>query len=297
MTNRRIFLAASLVAFVLIVGAGRLAAQAIQRSLYVSVLNEADEPVLGLGPSDFIVREDKIAREVLKVVPAEEPMQIALLIDNSHAARKDIAPIRQALPTFIAALTPDGQGVKHDISIIAVGERPTILTEYSTNRVTLQKGIDRVWSQPDSGAYLLDAIIEVCQGLKKRGAMRPVIVAITTGGSDYSNRQHDQVLDPLRAIGATFHVIALGQPSTGAYELNLVLDEGSRTSGGRHEVLLTNMALGRALTKLADELTHQYRVTYARPQSLIPPEHVTVASGKPGLKARGTLINESPRKP
>ena len=55
------------------------------------------------------------------------------------------------------------------------------------------------------------------------------------------------------------------------------------------------MALGGALTKLAEELTHQYRVTYARPQSLIPPEHVTVASGKPGLKARGTLINEPPR--
>ena len=86
MTDRRIFLAASLVALVLVVWPGRVVAQAIQRSLYVSMLNEADEPVLGLGPSDFIVREDNVAREVLKVVPAEEPMQIALLIDNSHAA-------------------------------------------------------------------------------------------------------------------------------------------------------------------------------------------------------------------
>ena len=103
--------------------------------------------------------------------------------------------------------------MKHDISIIAVGERPTILTEYSTNRVTLQKGIDRLWSQTGSGAYLLDAIIEVCQGLKKRGAARPVIVAVTTEGPDFSNRQHDQVLDPLRAIGAALHVITLGQPS------------------------------------------------------------------------------------
>ena len=34
----------------------------------------------------------------------------------------------------------------------------------------------------------------------------------------------------------------------------------------------------RKLTQLADELTHQYKVTYARPQSLIPPEQVTVAA-------------------
>ena len=36
------------------------------------------------------------------------------------------------------------------------------------------------------------------------------------------------------------------------------------------------MALAGTLTQLADELTHQYQVTYARPQSLIPPERVTV---------------------
>src|SRR3990167_6109452 len=170
MTNRRIFLAASLVALVRVAWPGRRAAQAIGRSLYVSVLNGAGEPVLGLGPSDFIVREDNVAREVLNVVPAEEPMHIALLIDNSQAARDNIAHIRQGLPAFIAALTPAGEGVKHDISIIAVGERPTMLTEYTTNRLILQKGTGRLWSQTGSGAYLLDAIIDVCQGLNKRGA-------------------------------------------------------------------------------------------------------------------------------
>jgi len=300
MTNRRIFLVASLVALVLVAWPGRLAAQAIERSLYVSVLNEAGEPVLGLGPSDFIVREDNVAREVLNVVPAEEPMHIALLIDNSQAARDNIAHIRQGLPAFIAALTPAGEGVKHDISIIAVGERPTMLTEYTTNRLILQKGTGRLWSQTGSGAYLLDAIIEVCQGLNKRGAARPVIVAVTIEGPDFSNRHHEQVLAPLHASGAALHVIAIGQPSAGSShelrERNIVIDEGSRTTGGRRDQLLTSMALGGAFTKLAGELTHQYRVTYARPQSLIPPEHVTVASSKPGLKARGTLIN-APRTP
>jgi VWFA-related protein len=301
MTNRRVFLAASLVALALVVGPGRLAAQAIQRSLYVSVLNEAGEPVSGLGPSDFIVREDNVAREVLNVVRADEPMHLALLIDNSQAARDDIANIRQALPAFIAALTPAGEGVKHDISMIAVGGRPTILIEYTTNRVTLQKSTDRLWPQPGGGAYLLDAIVEACQGLKKREASRPVIVAVTLEGPDFSNRLHDQVLDPLRASGAALHVITIGPPSAGSSdeirERDLVLDEGPRTTGGRRDRLLTSMALGGAFTRLAEELTHQYRITYARPQSLIPPGHVTVASSTPGLEARGTLVNASLRTP
>jgi hypothetical protein len=38
-------------------------------------------------------------------------------------------------------------------------------------------------------------------------------------------------------------------------------------------------------------------VTYARPQSLIPPERVTVSAAKPGVIARGTLIKEEKGRP
>ena len=60
----------------------------------------------------------------------------------------------------------------------------------------------------------------------------------------------------------------------------------------RRDSLLASTALPGALKKLAAELKGQYRVTYARPQSLIPPEKVTVSATRPGLTARGTLIQE-----
>jgi hypothetical protein len=302
MTHRRVFAAALSLAALALVWPGRLAAQAIQRSMYVSVLNEAGAPVPDLGPSDFIVREDNATREVLRVAPATEPMQITLLVDNSQAARDNIPNIRQALPPFVATLTGAAEGdVKNEIAIVAIGERPTILTNGTSNRVNLQKGIDRLWSLRGTGAYLLDGIIEVCQGFKKRDARRPVIVAITTEGPELSNRHHDQVLDPLRASGAAFYAIAIGRPSSSlsdeARNRNMVLDEGPRATGGRREEILTAMALSGKLQQLADELTHEYRVTYARPQSLIPPEHVTVAARKPGLTARGTLIKDQQGRP
>ena len=134
-------------------------------------------------PSDFVVREDNVAREVLKVAPATEPMQIALLVDNSQAARDYISHYRQALPEFVATLAGSGEGsIKNDVAIIAIAERPTILTDYTTNLVNLKKGIERLWSQRGSGAYLLDGIYETAKGFKKRDAQRPVIVAITAEG-------------------------------------------------------------------------------------------------------------------
>jgi hypothetical protein len=78
---------------------------------------------------------------------------------------------------------------------------------------------------------------------------------------------------------------------------NMVLDEGPRETGGRREELLTSMALAAKLAQLADDLTHQYKVTYARPQSLIPPQRVTVAAARPGTIMRGTLIKEVQGRP
>jgi VWFA-related protein len=260
--------------------------------MYVSVLNAAGEPIPDLGPTDFVIREDNIAREVLKVAPADEPMQIAVLVDTSQAARDDIVHIRTALPPFVATLTAAGS----QVALIAIGERPTVFTDYTTNPANLKKGIDRLWSIRDSGTYFLDGIVEVCQGFKKREASRPVIVSITSEGPELSNLQHDQVLEPLRASGAALHAITLGRPSSSMSDeernRNMVLDQGPKSTGGRREDLLTSMALATTLTQLANELTHQYRVTYARPQSLIPPERVTVAAAKPGLTARGTAIKE-----
>jgi hypothetical protein len=207
--------------------------------------------------------------------------------------------MRTALPGFIKALTT--ADVKNEVAIIAIGERPTVFTNYTFSQVELKKGIDRIWSTQGSGAYLLDGIIEVCQGFKKRGAQRPVIVAILSEGPELSSRQHDQVLDPLRESGAAFHAITMGRPSTSLSDetrnRNIVLDEGPRQTGGRREELLTSMALDAKLVQLGDELLHQYKVTYARPQSLIPPERVTVAAAKPGVTARGTLIKEDKGRP
>ena len=298
----RIVLAAFLLMAAALATAPRVVAQAIQKSMYVSVVNEAGAPVPDLGPSDFVVREDNVAREVLRVTPADEPMQIALLVDTSQQARNDISHMRTALPPFVTALTnPNEAGRKNEVAIIAFGERPTIFTDYTTSAADLQKGINRIWSQQNSGAYFLDAIVEVVQGFKKREAKRPVIVAIVAEGLELSYRYYEQVLGPLGDSGAAFYALMVGTPFNDLTDegrsRSIVLDRGTTITGGNREQLLTPMALGDRLKLLANELTHQYRITYARPQSLIPPEKVTVTTTRAGATARGRLAKEQQDRP
>jgi len=285
--------AALLLAAAVLVSIATPHAQAVQRSMYVSALNEAGAPVAELAPSDVMVREDNMPREVLRVAPADEPMQVAVLVDNSQAARNYIQDIRTGLEGFVTDMT---NGTKHQLSIVSLGERPTLLSDSSSDRDKILKGVFRIFELQGSGNYLLDGIIEVSKGFQKRETVRPVIVAITTEGPEFSSRRWEDVVKPLVEVGAALHVLVLGPPSNGidedARNRARVLDEGPRLSGGRRESLLATSALPMALKKLAAELKQQYRVTYARPPRLIPPEKVTVTAARPGLTVRGTLIPE-----
>jgi hypothetical protein len=292
MKNQRLAAAVVLLGVAAFAATARLGAQAQQRALYVTALDKSGNPVSELQPSDVIVKEDDVTREILRVAPATEPMQIAILVDNSQAAERYIRDYRDALPAFITALTADQQASgKHEIALVALGERPTILTDYTSDPARIQKAIDRVFSASGSAVYFLDGIIEVSQGITKRSAPRPVMVAIITEGPDLSERHYRQVLDPLRTSGAALHIVTLGAPRNMEDDRNMVLDAGPKQSGGSMNTILVGTALNGRLKQLANEITHQFRVTYARPNRLIPPERVTVTSKRPDLVLRGTPID------
>ena len=66
-----------------------------------------------------------------------------------------------------------------------------------------------------------------------------------------------------------------------------VLDRGPRESGGLRIDVLTSMSYEPQLRVFGQMLKSQYRITYSRPESLIPPERFQVSSAKPGLEAYG----------
>jgi VWFA-related protein len=263
-------------------------AQANERVLYVSVWDKKTHaPVSGLGPADFKVTEDGRSREVLRVTPATTPMPVAILVDNSQAASAHLSEIRRALQAFVKAL--DGIG---PIAIIGIADRPTILRDYTTDQKLLQDGIGKVFAMPDSGATLLDAIVEVSNGLRRREEDRAALVLLTTENVEFSNRHYSDVLEALKDSGATLHGVILNTRAgasldDAARNRAVVLDRGPRESGGTRTDVLASQAFEPKLRELAAILKHQQRVVYARPDSLIPPEKIEVAAAKPGLEAAG----------
>lgn len=261
-------------------------AQSRPTDIHVGVVDTKGDPAPGLTAGDFRVREDGTAREVLKAGPATEPLTVALVVDDSQAASPAIQMIREAMPTFIKSL--DG---KAEIALVTFGDRPTIVVDYTTDQRKLLDGAQRIFPRTGSGGQFLETIVEVSKGLQKRKPKRPVIAVLMMDGSvELGNGHYDNVLQELDKSGAALHVISLGSPNTSLSDelrnRGQVIALGTERTGGRRDNVLALTAAEPRMKQLAAELLNQYVVTYARPDTLIPPEKIQVTVTKPGLSSR-----------
>jgi VWFA-related protein len=258
-----------------------------ERSLFVSAVDSSGEPVDGLGPDAFVVREDGVRREVLRVSRATEPIDVAILVDNSQAASDEITFFREGLSKFVAKMAPGNH-----LALIGLADRPTILVDYTNDTKRLSDTVGRLFPMSGSGMTLLDAMFETSKGLEKRETPRAVMVPVLTDGVEFSNHYYRDVVTTLRKARTAVHMVTIGQfphseEPQGTRERSLLLDLAPRETGGQRISLLSSHGLDPALQRLARELLSQYKVTYGRPESLIPPEKADVSSGKAGVTMRG----------
>ncbi len=276
-------------------------ARTLERDMFVTVLNQAGEPVPGLAADAFLIREDGRPREVLRVRRATDPIDLAVLVDNSQAAGSAMLDLRRALDAFADRLKGAAS-----LSVVTVADRPTVSQDYTRDAAAIQRAIGRLFATPGSGATVLEALSETLRDLKKRETERAAILVVWLGGPEFSNLGHQGLLQDLKAGGAQLQIVTVGSSlpqdigTTEGRNREIVFDQGSRDTGGRRRNVLSSMGLTEALDKVAHELLNQYRVTYARPDALIPPEETTVSVRPAGLTASGTparVVRRGPGRP
>ena len=261
-----------------------------ERSILVGAVTGRDTPVTDLTMKDFRVRENGATREVLRVQPAPPPTHIVLLIDDSAATQIALPFVRDSLPKFVArlsAMEPSPQ-----IGLWSTGDRPTKRVDVTPNVSAVLDGVKRLFPIQSAGAYLLQAVIEVTDDLRRKKAAKegfsstPVLVSfVAEGGVEYSSHQRSQIITALKSTGASLWSVTLQQGTqpmntSEARERAAVLGDVTVDSGGMNKVILTPQGIDGAFSTVASIISSRYLVTYARPEALVPPDKLEVTTGR-----------------
>ncbi len=242
--------------------------------LLVTALADPTTPAKGLTAADFIVREDGLAREVIRVDAAPPPSHVLLLIDDSQASERSIQYLRSGLAGFITrlnALKPAPQ-----FALMTFGERPTLRADFAPKADAVQAAAGQLFAVPGSGSYLLQAVMDACKSLSKRTAASPVIVAfVSEAGPEFSNEHRDEVSAALKAADAALWTSCCRprpqDETSEARERAAVIGDVMTASGGITSTILSGQGLESAFDTVAGLMASRYLVTYCRPEPLVPP--------------------------
>jgi hypothetical protein len=189
-------------------------AQSKLHTFYARVTDGKGAPVTNLGPTDFGLIEAGVARKVAGVKLGGTQSRIVFLVDSSDAISKIINPWRAAMQAFL-----DNAPAEDEITLVTIGRQLRIRVQPTMDRKKLKDQAGQVFSD-GGGTVLLDALDEANSRLLVKAEDRtPVIVLLTTDGSETSTGVHEEefnkLLAQLMARGAVVHAVVLGNGGTG----------------------------------------------------------------------------------
>jgi VWFA-related protein len=267
----------------------------------VSATDKQGIAVTDLQASDVEIKEGGKVREIVSAAPATIPLRIALLV-----ADQGTGAFQLGLGRFMQRLLGHAE-----FQLVSVIVQPETLVDFSHNGPDLSAALARLGPRGrQQGGQLMEAIQDATTAVQHDGR-RPVIVVVRLGGEAASALSADDVREQLRKSGAMLYVVSAAgaqaaapsqargtdalsvqqgqfrdaELAEGAFNLAAVLGDGAKESGGHHDqVIATTHA--KALEQLADELLHQYEITYTLPDGVKPSDRLSVSSKRKGVTLR-----------
>jgi Ca-activated chloride channel family protein len=238
-------------------------------NLIVSVTDAGGRPVANLPSEAFTVTEEGKPQKI-DVFESETqlPLDLALMIDTSLSAIKELEFEKEASTRFIHHVVRPGDG----LSVFGFADTVEQYTAFTSNLDQLDSGVRRI--VPGAGTSLYDAVYLGGKDLLRRPAgRRRVIVLVTDAGETTSSATFEDARHSALVSEAMLYTI-VSQP---------VKSDAGRNLAGEHALSTITDATGGAMftsdnlqqldgifEQINRELRTQYRLAYY-PKPTPPP--------------------------
>jgi hypothetical protein len=264
----------------------------INKSLYISVLDESGRPVKDMTADDILIREDSVDRQVIAVKPATQPLSVAVLVDTAQGSRvtdaygtpeEYIRDIRKAISAFgkrILAQSPDAV-----VSLSEFGQAAVTIVPFTSNPIAYDKGVNHLVARPGVGSVLLEALSQANTDLAMQASTRRAIVSLNLEPSDEQSSQNEKkIVADFEKSGAQLWSVSVQRGGLKNSKRDLVINQFAKVTGGQRDFIVGISAVEGILGRYADALTYQYEVVYVRPESNKPTKLVQLGTARPNVK-------------
>jgi Ca-activated chloride channel family protein len=228
--------------------------------LNVTVTDKVGQYVKGLKAPDFKVYEDgvEVALDMMAGFSVQEsPYAAVVLLDSSGSMEARFSLARSAAIRFLDGLRPEDVA-----AVYRFDSKVERVQEFSGGRdlapiayAIRAKGM----------TTLNDAIVEAAKTLAERPEARKAIIVLSDGMDTYSKATSDKAVESALAVGASIFAVDMSSievGGSGKRESATSLKGFAEKTGGRFIATPGGPALRDAFTGIADELGHQYTISY-----------------------------------
>src|SRR6266581_5691871 len=240
---------------------GRIRVNVNLVNVLVSVLDDKNRPAPDLPMEAFQLFEEGVQQKIDKFESeTSQPLDIALMIDASLSAHKEISFEQEAAAHFIRQVLRPGDR----LSVFSFDENVTQVAAFSDNVAELQAAVRKI--PAGAGTSIYDAVLLGSRSLESRGDdRRRVIILVTDAGETTSTSDFDAARKEAVRSNTLLYTIVIrpvknesGRNTAGEHALETMTD----TTGGAMFYPDTAQELGAMFDRIDRELRTQYLLAY-----------------------------------
>lgn len=229
----------------------------------VATVKDASGALVGsLEKQDFTVSDNGVPQEIsIFERRTEQPLSVALLIDNSGSTAKDLKYEVDSVVRFLKALFREGNP-EDAVGLYTFNYQIVKQHRFSRNVASLEKPLRTL--RGDAGTALYDAVYLTAGELQNRRGRR-VMVIVTDGGDTVSSKDFHAALDAAQLTDCVIYPI-LVVPIENDAGRNIggenALTGLARGTGGRVFLPSLGASMDRAFDQIIRELRTQYFLAF-----------------------------------
>jgi len=224
----------------------------------VTVTDPGGRYVTGLEQGNFEVYEDKVKQDVKFFSDTDNPVSIGIIFDISGSMKSRINRAHEALMKFV-----DASHDEDDFFLVAFNSGAKVIKDFTTDGRGIANALTLV--EPKGSTALYDAAYIGVEKVRQGRHNRKAIIIISDGQDNSSRYTYNELRKIIKETDVQVYALGITDFGGGGsleFEGQSVLEEITRTTGGRAFFPSTAIDLEDSITRIALELRHQYSLGY-----------------------------------